>query len=30
MMHLLLCESGKDSANKDVTVYADLNPDNVL
>ncbi len=30
MMHLLLCESGKDRLNKNVTVYADLNPDNVL
>ena len=30
MMHLLLCESGSDPANKEVTVYADLNPDSVL
>ena len=30
MMHILLCESGSDPANKEVTVYADLNPDNVL
>jgi primosomal protein N'' len=30
MMHLLLCEAGSDPANKEVTVYADLNPDNVL
>lgn len=30
MMHILLCESGSDPANKEVTVYADLNPENVL
>ncbi|MBQ9901436.1 MAG: primosomal protein N' [Clostridia bacterium] len=30
MMHLLLCESGSDPANKEVTTYADLNPENVL
>ena len=30
IMHLLLCEAGGDPANKDVTVYADLNPENVL
>ena len=30
MMHILLCESGSDPANKDITAYADLNPDNVL
>ena len=30
MMQLLLCESGRDPANREVTVYADLNPDSVL
>ena len=30
MMHILLCESGSDPTNKEVTVYADLNPENVL
>ena len=30
LMHLLLCESGSDPQSKEVTVYADLNPDNVL
>ena len=30
MMHILLCESGSDPANKEVTTYADLNPDSVL
>ncbi len=30
LMHILLCEFGRDTANKNITVYADLNPDNVL
>ena len=30
MMHMLLCECGSDPANREVTVYADLNPENVL
>ena len=30
MMHLLLCESGSDPQSKEVTTFADLNPENVL
>lgn len=30
LMHILLCESGSDPANKEVTVFADLNPENVM
>lgn len=30
LMHLLLCEFGQDAAHKEMTAYADLNPDNVL
>ena len=30
LMSLLLCEFGRDSANKDITAYANINPDNVL
>ena len=30
LMHLLLCEAGSDPQNKEVAVYADLNPDSVL
>ena len=30
LMHLLLCEFGENTANKNVTAYADLNPNNVL
>lgn len=30
LMNILLCEFGRDLSNKDVTAYADINPDNVL
>ena len=30
MMHLLLCESGSDPQSKEVTTFADINPENVL
>lgn len=30
LMHILLCEFGREAANKNITAYADLNPDNVL
>ena len=30
MMRFLLCESGSDPANREVTTYADMNPENVL
>lgn len=30
LMNVLLCEFGKDSANKDITAYANINPDSVL
>ena len=29
LMHALLCAFGGDSANKDITAYADMNPDSV-
>lgn len=30
LMHLLLCEFGRDAAHKEITAYADINPDSVL
>lgn len=30
LMNVLLCEFGKDSANKEITAYANINPDSVL
>lgn len=30
LMHILLCEFGREAVNKNITAYADLNPDNVL
>lgn len=30
LMHLLLCEFGREAANKEITAYANMNPDSVL
>ncbi len=30
LMHLLLCDFGRNAANKEITAYANMNPDSVL